>query len=120
MIEDTTPFEALIACRDAAGSDSALARMLSDHNVTVTQPRVWRWMNQTKLMPAEFVLQAERLFGVSRHNLRPDIYPREVSETYTSLSAGVDQRAAFRKGMIDERLLPVAFNGRGETKGAAA
>ncbi len=29
-------------------------------------------------MPAEFVLKAEAATGVSRHDLRPDIYPVEV------------------------------------------
>lgn len=29
-------------------------------------------------MPAEYVLMAERLYGVSRHLLRPDIYPVDL------------------------------------------
>lgn len=120
MSDALTPCEALLACRDAAGSDSALARMLSDQDATVTQPRVWRWVNRTKLMPAEFVLKAERLFGVSRHHLRPDIYPIEVNATYTSRCAGVDPRAALRKSIIDRGPLQVAFNSPGEAKGVAA
>lgn len=73
MIEELTKCEALIACREKAGSDSQLARDLG-----VTQPRVWRWIRQSKQMPAEYVLKAEQLYGVSRHLLRPDIYPREI------------------------------------------
>ncbi len=76
MNEAMTRYEALLACRDAAGSDSQLARDLSVDEV-VTQPRVWRWINQTKQMPPEYVLLAESLYGVSRHALRPDIYPRQ-------------------------------------------
>jgi len=73
MTERLTRHEALLTCRDRAGSDSALARDLGE-----TQPKVWRWINQAKQMPAEHVLTAERLYGVSRHDLRPDIYPRDL------------------------------------------
>lgn len=72
MVEELTRYEALIRCRDRAGDDSKLARDLG-----VTQPRVWRWINSSKQMPGEHVLEAERLYGVSRHHLRPDIYPRD-------------------------------------------
>ncbi|HEY9092052.1 YdaS family helix-turn-helix protein [Parasphingorhabdus sp.] len=71
MRNELTRFEALICCRDIAGNDSKLARDLG-----VTQPRAWRWLNQTKQLPGEYVLCAEKLYGVSRHDLRPDIYPR--------------------------------------------
>lgn len=70
-----TRYEALLACRDKAGSDSQMARDLD-----VPQSTMWRWINQTKQLPAEFVLQAERLYGVSRHFLRPDIYPIEQQQ----------------------------------------
>lgn len=61
-----------MACRAAAGSDSRMARDLK-----VPQSTMWRWLNQTRQLPAEYVLQAEKLYGVSRHELRPDIYPIE-------------------------------------------
>jgi DNA-binding transcriptional regulator YdaS (Cro superfamily) len=42
----------------------------------VTQPRqVWRWLNQSHQIPAEYVLRAEELTGVPRHLIRPDLYP---------------------------------------------
>lgn len=37
---------------------------------------VQRW-SRTRRVPAERVLQVEQASGVSRHDLRPDIYPRE-------------------------------------------
>jgi DNA-binding transcriptional regulator YdaS (Cro superfamily) len=74
MDEDLTPYEALVLCRDRAGSDSQMARDLQ-----VSQPKVWRWINQSKLLPAEYVLTAEDLYGVSRHHLRPDIYPASLT-----------------------------------------
>lgn len=115
-----TPFEALIACRDAAGSDSALARDLSDGAETVSQPRVWRWINKVRRMPAEFVLKAERRYGVSRHDLRPDIYPLEAIEAPAPRFIGVDTCASLRGQAVDRRALRVAFNSRSESKVSAA
>ncbi|MDE2103498.1 MAG: helix-turn-helix domain-containing protein [Patescibacteria group bacterium] len=59
-----------------AGSQSELARRCH-----VGQPTVWKWLNRAKRVPAEFVLPIERATGgkVSRHDLRPDIYPHEKS-----------------------------------------
>lgn len=104
MIEGPTRYEALVLCRDRAGSDSQLARDLD-----VTQPKVWRWVNQSKQLPAEYVLLAERLYGVSRHHLRPDIYPVEMPEA-PSRWLGVDQRAGVRTAGVDPRANRVSFN----------
>lgn len=83
-----TRFEALIACREAAGSESQMARDLD-----VSQPTVWRWINQSKQLPAEHVLTAERLYYVSRHDLRPDIYPRDYPPAPDARFYGVDRDA---------------------------
>lgn len=76
MDEEMTRYEALLACRDKAGSDSQLARDLK-----TSQPKVWRWINQSKQMAGEFVLEAERLYGVPCYFLRPDLYPRARFDT---------------------------------------
>lgn len=44
----------------------------------VSQPTIWRWINQSKQMPPEFVLQAEAMTGIPRYFLRPDIYPVDM------------------------------------------
>ena len=44
----------------------------------VTQPTVASWMYRG--LPAERVLVVEKATGVSRHDLRPDLYPRPVPE----------------------------------------
>ena len=67
-----TRFEALQAVAAAFETQQAMAEAFG-----VTQPTIWRWMNQAKQLPAEYVLRAEGLTGVSRHWLRPDIYPVE-------------------------------------------
>ena len=55
-----------------AGGQTALAEMIG-----VTQSHVWAWLNRNKRVPAAHVLKIEKATGVSRHELRPDIYPRE-------------------------------------------
>lgn len=66
----TTTTEALNALVKSAGSQSELARRLG-----VSQTAVWKWLHTSKRLPAEYVLTAESLYGISRHDLRPDIYP---------------------------------------------
>lgn len=41
----------------------------------LAQPSVWKWLQSGKRLPAEHVLKVEAATGVSRHLLRPDIYP---------------------------------------------
>jgi len=67
-----SPFEALERAVKTAGGQSALARICE-----VSQPTVWKWLQSTKRLPAEHVLTVEAATGVSRHALRPDIYPVE-------------------------------------------
>lgn len=72
----TVTHEALLECCRKAGSESKFARDLG-----VPQPTMWRWLNLKRELPAEYVLQAERLYNVSRHRLRPDLYPLERRRT---------------------------------------
>lgn len=60
---------------DKAGSQSRLAEVCG-----VSQPTVWGWINKGRAqLPAEYVLSCERELGISRHDLRPDLYPREAA-----------------------------------------
>ncbi|WP_018694235.1 helix-turn-helix domain-containing protein [Algicola sagamiensis] len=52
------------------GSQTALAKVLNKK-----QGHVWNWLNRDKKVPAEMVIPIEKVSGVSRHELRPDIYP---------------------------------------------
>lgn len=83
MDSELTRFEALKECRDRAGGVTKLGRDLGIKQATMS-----RIINSSKQLPAEYVLLAERLYGVSRHLLRPDIYPVERR------FHGVDRRAA--------------------------
>lgn len=73
MVHDLTPFEALTEAVDRSGSQSALARICG-----VSQTAVWKWLQSGKRLPAEHVLIVERETGVSKHDLRPDIYPASI------------------------------------------
>ena len=71
----------------------------------VSQPTVWRWVNQSKQLPAQHVLAAEAATGVSRHDLRPDIYPVEVPHAPPAWH-GVERgtsRVSFQNGSISQR-----------------
>lgn len=96
-----TPFAALELALDRAGSQSQLARICG-----VSQPSVWKWLQSSKRLPAEYVLRVEAATGVSRHDLRPDIYP-------------VDLPPAGRFLGVDQGRAPVAFQSRDFQKGAA-
>lgn len=61
----------LKACK-AAGGQTALARRLN----LGSQGTVSSWILRGRL-PAERVLEVEAATGVSRHELRPDLYPRD-------------------------------------------
>ncbi|PPU41854.1 YdaS family helix-turn-helix protein [Xanthomonas arboricola] len=68
---DTTPLERAV---EAAGGQSALARLLSTDLRAVKQGHVWAWINRGHAVPAEFVMKIEAATGVSRHDLRPDVF----------------------------------------------
>lgn len=88
MVEHITPFEALNSILAKAGSQSELARQLG-----CTQGAVWKWLQTTKRVGAKYVLKAERLYGISRHDFRPDIYPRSYPPAPGERWNGVDRRA---------------------------
>lgn len=66
-----TPIEKAVSL---AGSQSELARRLG-----VRQGYVWKWLRKGR-PPAEHVIAIEKATGISRHELRPDIYPLETHE----------------------------------------
>lgn len=64
---------------ERAGGQKALAVMIG-----TSQSHVWNWINRDCRVTAEFVLPIERATGISRHELRPDIYPVEDSIATTA------------------------------------
>jgi DNA-binding transcriptional regulator YdaS (Cro superfamily) len=65
-----------------AGGQSRLAARLRDiTGRPIKQAHVWNWLNRGDVLPAEMVIPIEQAVdgGVSRHELRPDIYPAEAA-----------------------------------------
>jgi len=79
---DESPLEAAVRI---AGGQSQLARKASaaaSPGRKLTQAMVWKWLNRARgpVPPAEWVIPIELATGVSRHDLRIDIYPmKEVA-----------------------------------------
>lgn len=74
MEQHSTPFEALKRAVDIAGGQRATSRICG-----TSQTAVWKWLQSPKGIPAEYVLRVEAATGVSRHALRPDIYPHDAA-----------------------------------------
>lgn len=63
--------KALLRACELAGGQKPLA-----DRIGTTQSQVWYWLEKSKRgVPAEFVLSIERVTGVSRGELRPDLWP---------------------------------------------
>lgn len=61
------------ACERAktlAGGPVALARALQERGIEISSQAVSQW----KTVPPEKVLKVEEITGVSRHELRPDVF----------------------------------------------
>lgn len=56
-------------CAKAVGGLPKLAELLG-----IERPSFYSWKND---IPPARVLDLERVTGISRHELRPDLYPRE-------------------------------------------
>jgi DNA-binding transcriptional regulator YdaS (Cro superfamily) len=69
--------DALKRAVDTAGSQAKFAERLSAFSEKpVAQAHVWYWLRKLQKAPPNQVLAIEAATGISRHELRPDIYPR--------------------------------------------
>jgi DNA-binding transcriptional regulator YdaS (Cro superfamily) len=97
----STPFESLQAAVSEAGSQSALARICG-----VSQAAVWRWLQSEKPLPAQHVLAVEDATKISKHLLRPDIYPVDLpspsSRTDGSITGGAPVVLSDRRAVSDK------------------
>ena len=72
MDNPTNPVDAAIK---AAGTQQALADALG-----IRSPSISEWKGRGRV-PAERVLDVERITGLSRHDLRPDVFGPAPSES---------------------------------------
>lgn len=91
-----TRYEALRKVRACFETEQAMADAFE-----VSQPTIWRWLNQSKQLPAQHVLRASNLTGISPHVFRPDIYPVELPPSGSFIGvASRDEVVAFNGGHI--------------------
>lgn len=61
---------ALEKAKASAGNASLLAQKLSEAGTPITSQAITQW----KRVPAARAIQIERITGISRHELRPDVF----------------------------------------------
>lgn len=83
MVELESSVQAFHRAIQIVGGQSALGRLIGR-----PQSTVWEWVDRKKPLPAEFVLTIEAATGISRHELRPDIYPLEPASAPSSPAFG--------------------------------
>jgi DNA-binding transcriptional regulator YdaS (Cro superfamily) len=73
--------QALREACDVAGGQKPLAARIG-----TTQSMVWYWLERARRgVPGEYVLLIERATGISRHALRPDIFPHALEREATAV-----------------------------------
>lgn len=72
MTTNTNVNRALLRACDAVGGTSALGRLIG-----ASQQVVWGWLHKTRRgAPAEYCAAIEAVSGVSKEELRPDVFHR--------------------------------------------
>jgi DNA-binding transcriptional regulator YdaS (Cro superfamily) len=86
------------------GSQTALAKAIGK-----SQGHISKWLER-KHVPAESVLAIESATGISRHKLRPDLYPEDLSGGDQDMKSNGPKRksiAGCMKGLVT---FPLDFN----------
>lgn len=67
-----TPLQRALAAKPFDGNQSKFAEAIG-----TSQQNISNWLRKRRPLPAEYVLKAEEVTGIARHEWRPDIYPVE-------------------------------------------
>lgn len=59
---------------EIAGSQTALAKLISTKNQTIKQQNISWWLNESMEVPAEMAPKIEKATGIAKEHLRPDIF----------------------------------------------
>jgi DNA-binding transcriptional regulator YdaS (Cro superfamily) len=79
-----TPVEAFAEAIRRVATQEAFAT-----GVGTSQQRISYLVTRKRPLPGELVIAAEHLTGVSRHDLRPDLYPHDAASSAPSPMGGV-------------------------------
>lgn len=81
------------------GGQSAMAELIGKHQSTIHD-----WLKEDRPLPAEFVFVVESETGISRHELRPDIYPVEEPPMPGTPPGGAPAEPTQRSAGVPESL----------------
>jgi DNA-binding transcriptional regulator YdaS (Cro superfamily) len=68
--------DALEQAKQSVGGATKLARLLTEAGQPITSQAVGQWDQ----VPVKRVFEVERITGVNRSKLRPDLWPTEVAD----------------------------------------
>lgn len=74
MAQTLAPHAAFAQAVETAGGQTEFAKICG-----CTQGNIWQLLQKKSLLPPQYVLKVEAALGISRHDLRPDLYPRDES-----------------------------------------
>ena len=72
MAKNPAPSEVLRRAVQKAGGQTKFAEICE-----CTQGNIWQLLQKGSPLPAQYVLRVEAALDISRHELRPDLYPVE-------------------------------------------
>lgn len=89
--------EAFKLAHERAGGHSALARICG-----CTPANIKQLIDRGSQLPGRFVLKTEAKTGVSRHDLRPDLYPREDTAAQPSAPPPARGADGHRRSTLEQ------------------
>jgi UDP-N-acetylglucosamine 1-carboxyvinyltransferase len=97
--------QALEKAIEIAGGQSALGRLINRD-----QKAIWAWLNTTQKVPAEDVLSIEAAVNgqVTRHDLRPDIYPNQSNDALPAAPAPTLDKLQIQGGNQLNGIIPIS------------
>lgn len=71
LVMTETILERAVQAAPFGGNQSQFAKAIG-----TSQQNISNWIKKRAALPAEYVRKAEEVTGISRHDWRPDIYPK--------------------------------------------
>jgi DNA-binding transcriptional regulator YdaS (Cro superfamily) len=104
-MDDRQRIAAAQAFQDAVAAANSQSEF--ERRTGLKQQRVSTLIRRGDVLPAEYVLATEREFGISKHILRPDIYPPSIAPEYSSAENTMPHRYGIPDVPVDCNQPPV-------------